>query len=146
MVYLISYSANTFLKGVLHPLLKISMFVGIPKSSTFFRKIMHASESKLSKELQNGIKFLVGPAVKIMFCSGVATGVARGAECHPWQRKICQKLGKRGKKSGKIGKKEEKSGREGKNREGSFTLPLLTNRAGYATDVLINNSRTTWPT
>ena len=33
----------------------------------------------------------------------------------------------------KIKKKEEKSGRKGQNREGSFTLPLLTNRAGYAT-------------
>ena len=26
-----------------------------------------------------------------------------------------------------------KSGRKGQNREGSFTLPLVTNRAGYAT-------------
>ena len=32
----------------------------------------------------------------------------------------------------KIWKKEEKSGRNGKNQEGSFTLPLLTDRAGYA--------------
>ena len=41
-----------------------------------------------------------------------------------------------GKKRGEIWKnqeKEEKSGRKGKNREGSFTLPLLTDRAGYAT-------------
>ena len=37
------------------------------------------------------------------------------------------------KNSGKIGKKEEKSGRKGKNRDSSFTLPLLTDRAGYAT-------------
>ena len=40
----------------------------------------------------------------IKLCSGVATGGARGAECHPWQRKKCQKSGKRGKKSGKIRK------------------------------------------
>ena len=40
-------------------------------------------------------------------------------------------------KEGKIRKKEEKSGRKGKNREGSFTLPLLTERAGYATVVII---------
>ena len=40
---------------------------------------------------------------------------------------------KSGKNSGKIGKKEEKSGRKGKNREVSFTLPLVTDRAGYAT-------------
>ena len=30
-------------------------------------------------------------------------------------------------------KKEDKSGRKGKNWEVSFTLPLLTDRAGYAT-------------
>ena len=30
-------------------------------------------------------------------------------------------------------RKRGKSGRKGQNREGSFTLPLLTNRAGYAT-------------
>ena len=47
--------------------------------------------------------------------------------------KKCQQLGKRGKKSGKIWKKDEKSGRQGKNWEGSFTLPLLTDRVGYAT-------------
>ena len=44
-----------------------------------------------------------------------------------------KKLPKIGKKRGKIGEKEEKSGRKGKNREGSFTLLLLTDRAGYAT-------------
>ena len=38
-----------------------------------------------------------------------------------------------GEKREQIRKKEEKSGRKGKNREGSFTLPLLTDRAGYAT-------------
>ena len=43
-----------------------------------------------------------------------------------------KKLPKRGKKLGKWGKK---SGRKGKNREGSFTLPLLTDRAGFATGV-----------
>ena len=49
------------------------------------------------------------------------------------------KIGKTREKSGKerkIGEnleKEEKLGRKGQNQEGSFTLPLLTNRAGYAT-------------
>ena len=57
--------------------------------------------------------------------SSVATGVARGAEC--------QKMPKIRKNSGKIGKKEEKSGRKVKNQEVSFTLTLLTDRAGYAT-------------
>ena len=33
----------------------------------------------------------------------------------------------------KEGKNQEKEGRKGKNLEGSFTLPLLTDRAGYAT-------------
>ena len=67
--------------------------------------------------------------------SGVATGVA---ECHPWQRKFAKNLEKIGEKSGKIGKKEEKSGRKGKNQEVSFTLPLLTDRAGYATELISN--------
>ena len=56
----------------------------------------------------------------------------------PWQRKKCQKEGKNQEKERKNREKnrekEEKSGRKGQNREGSFTLPLLTNRAGYATD------------
>ena len=39
------------------------------------------------------------------------------------------------KNRGKSGKKEEKSGRKSKNREVSFTLPLLTDRAGYATAI-----------
>ena len=94
----------------------------------------------------------VGPMSAKRRCSGsgIATGVARGAECHPWQLKNCQKSGKNQEKSGKSqekwGKnqgnrekirknreKEEKSGRKGKNREISFTLPLLTDRSGYAT-------------
>ena len=55
-----------------------------------------------------------------------AIGVARGgAECHPWQRKFAKNQGKRG----KIGKRQ-------KSREVSFTLPLLTDRAGYATDYM----------
>ena len=44
-----------------------------------------------------------------------------------------EKFAKKRGKSGKIGEKEQKSGRKGKNREGSFTLPLLTDRDGYAT-------------
>ena len=51
----------------------------------------------------------------------------------PLTVKNLPKIGKRGEKSGKIGKKEEKSGRKGKMREGSFTLPLLTDRTGYDT-------------
>ena len=66
----------------------------------------------------------------------------KGDRVPPWQRKKkCQQSGKREKKSGKWGGqirgKEEKSGRKGKNREGSFSLPLLTDRAGYATDSTI---------
>ena len=44
-----------------------------------------------------------------------------------------EKIAKNREKEGKIRKKEEKLGRKGKNREGSCTLPLLTDRAGYAT-------------
>ena len=49
--------------------------------------------------------------------SGVATGVARGAEYHPWQPKFAKNREmegknqeKEGEKSGKIGKKRQKSG------------------------------------
>ena len=54
----------------------------------------------------------------------------KGGRVPPLTAKNLPKIGK---KRGKIGNKEEKSGRKGKNREGSFTLPLLTDRAGYAT-------------
>ena len=75
-------------------------------------------------------------SVKVEWFSGVVTGVARGGRVPPLMKKKWQKSGKRGKKSGKIGKKEEKSGRKGRNREVSFTLPLLTDRAGYATGMV----------
>ena len=79
--------------------------------------------------------------------SGVATGGSRWGRVllpppPPPQRKICQNRKKEGEnrekreksgKRGKIRKKEENSGRKGKNREGSFILPLLTDRVGYAT-------------
>ena len=62
--------------------------------------------------------------------SGVATGGGKGGRrVPPLTAKNWPKIGK---KRGEIGKKEEKSGRKGKNREVSFSLPLLTDRAGYA--------------
>ena len=61
----------------------------------------------------------------------------KGSRVPPLTAKFCQKSGGNQKKSGKnqekSGKKEEKSGRKGKNWEVSFTLPLLTDKAGYAT-------------
>ena len=54
----------------------------------------------------------------------------KGGRVPPLTAKIDQKSKK---KTGKSGKNQEKSGRKGKNREVSFTLPLLTDRAGYAT-------------
>ena len=78
---------------------------------------------------RGGLRMLL--LLYIILSNGIATWGSRGAECHPWQRKICQKSGKNQEKSRK---KEEKSGRKGKSREGSFTLPLLTDRTGYATD------------
>ena len=44
-------------------------------------------------------------------------------------------------KGGEMGEKEEESGRKGKNRDDSFTLTLLTDRAGYAT--VLNNDNPT---
>ena len=57
----------------------------------------------------------------------------KGGRVPPLTMKKLQKLGQRKRKSGKNQEKEEKSGRNGNNREGSFTLPFLTDRAGYAT-------------
>ena len=56
----------------------------------------------------------------------------KGGRVPPLTAKYLPKIGKkRGwEKSGK----KENSGRKFKNREGSFTLPLLTDRAGYDTD------------
>ena len=56
---------------------------------------------------------------KLVVCSGVATGGARGQSATPDSEKIAKNREKRG-KSGKIGEKAEKSGREGKNWEGFF--------------------------
>ena len=68
--------------------------------------------------------------------SGVATGGGGtgpgGQSVIPDSEKFA-KIRKKRKKTGKIGEKEEKSGREGKNQKGYFTLPLLTDRAGYTT-------------
>ena len=66
--------------------------------------------------------------------SGVATGWQGGHSATPDSEKIAKNREKSGKNQEKIRKKEEKLGRKGKNREVSFTLPLLTDRAGYATD------------
>ena len=72
--------------------------------------------------------------------SGVASSGGKGAECPLTAKKLSkigkkrEKSGKRQEKSGKNQEKEEKSGRKSQNREASFTLPLLTNRAGYATE------------
>ena len=67
--------------------------------------------------------------------SGVATGVVRGGRVPPLtSKKKCQKSGKRAKKNQKkSGKNQKKLGKKRKNREVSFTLPLVTDRAGYAT-------------
>ena len=69
---------------------------------------------------------------------GGGGGVSREAEC-PYDSKIFvkkrEKSGKRGKKSGKRGKirknRQKQKKKKRKEKEGSFTLPLLTDRAGY---------------
>ena len=55
----------------------------------------------------------------------------QGGQSAPLTAKKLPKIEKKGEKDGK---KREKIGKKRKNREGSFTLPLLTDRAGYATD------------
>ena len=46
--------------------------------------------------------------------SGVATGVARGAECHPWQQNFAKNREKIGEKSGKKKKNREEKAKIGK--------------------------------
>ena len=64
--------------------------------------------------------------------SGVATGGSRGQSATP----NSEKFAKNREKEGKIGKKRKNREEKGKNLEGSFTLPLLTDMAGYATALL----------
>ena len=72
--------------------------------------------------------------------SGEATGGQGGVECPPDCEKFAKNQGKIGETREKIWKKilknretKEKLGRKCKNRDRSFILPLLTDRAGYAT-------------
>ena len=68
--------------------------------------------------------------------SGVATGGHGGAECPLTAKnlpKIREREGESQKKEGKI-KKKRKNQKKRQNRERFITLPLLTDRAGYATD------------
>ena len=51
-----------FKGGTAPPTPKLAYVTLYPKISTPFWKIIYASNSKLSKELQNGIEFLVGQA------------------------------------------------------------------------------------
>ena len=52
-----------YFKGELFLYLKMSMFYVLSKNyQAFFQKIMHASESKMSKELKNNTEILVGQA------------------------------------------------------------------------------------
>ena len=59
--FLIGGHKKVELKGVLHPLLNISMFYGLSKNYQLFLK--NNVGIKLSKELKNGIEILVGQAV-----------------------------------------------------------------------------------
>ena len=67
-------------------------------------------------------------------------GARGGAECHPDREKVAKNQDKSGKNWEKRKQNREKSGRKGKNRDDSFTLPLLTERAGYATVYNVNRS------
>ena len=61
----------------------------------------------------------------------------QGGQSATPDRKKLSKIGKnREKNEEKSGKNQEKSGKKRKNLEFSFTLPLLTVRAGYATEIM----------
>ena len=60
-------------------------------------------------------------------------GWSRGQSAPPlYSEKFAENQEKEGENQEKAGKRG-KIGKKRKNREGSFTLPLLTDRAGYAT-------------
>ena len=78
----------------------------------------------------------------------VSSGIAStGARCRvlPWQRKICQKSGKRGKKSGKRGGKSGR-GKIGKKRQqsGRFFHFAPPDRYGWLHYCLLCNLHTLW--
>ena len=80
----------------------------------------------------------MGPVNSALKVSGVASIGARGGRVPSLTvKKIVKNQEKRRKKRGNIRKKLRKRGKIGKKsqkiRKGYFTLPLLTNRAGYAT-------------
>ena len=60
----------------------------------------------------------------------------KGGQSAPPDSKNWPKTGKRGEKEGKNWEKEEESERKGKTRKGSFTFPLLADRADYATVII----------
>ena len=77
-------------------------------------------------------------ALCMLVCSS-GSGVAMGAECHPWERKKCQKSGKRGEKSGKKRKNREE---KAKIRKVLSLCPSWQDGVGYTTvfraDILID--------
>ena len=62
--------------------------------------------------------------------SGIAIGGPRGQSAALDSKKFAKNQEKEGENQEKSGKKREKSGKRRTNPEGSFTLPLLTDRAG----------------
>ena len=70
----------------------------------------------------------------VILASAVATGGSRWGRVPPWQRKISKKNREKREKIGKKREKRTNQEEKAKNREGSSILPLLTDRAGYATD------------
>ena len=68
----------------------------------------------------------------MLLYSGVATGGSRGQSATPDSEKFAKNLEKEGKNPEKSGTRV-RIGKKRQNWEGSFTLPLLTDRAGYAT-------------
>ena len=87
----------------------------------------------IKKIMETAIWPIILPFV-LLFGSGIATEGSRGAECHPWQQKNCQKSGKRRRNRGKKRKNREQKAKIGKD------LSLCPSwqidpTAGYATAI-----------
>ena len=110
-------------------------FFGSASQKSFHEKYAHACHNFSEKTFEDAEVKKLHPKYPEQWRSH--WGGKGGQSATPDSKKIAknqEKSGKNGKNSGEIRKKEEKLGRKGKNQKISFTLPLLTDRAGYATE------------
>ena len=101
------------------------MYQQVPKPIKFFQNRSKGESINVRDKISSSV------------ASGEGGGEAGGRVPPPTAKKLPKNQKKQGKNWEKIrkrGKNEKNLGRKGKNWESSFTLPLLTERDGYATE------------